>query len=94
MFCIVSDLICSRTHLFIFLVVQGMQKVLHQHHILNEPFFFFLSAYFTVQLLHPYIAIEEMRVWMALALVSNDTSLLLMIFPNSLSLPFQVSAFS
>lgn len=32
----VSDLICSRTYLFIFLVVQDSCKALFQHHIVNE----------------------------------------------------------
>ena len=54
---------------------------------------FFWSAFFTVQLPHPYIVIGNTRVWMILALISNDTSLLLMIFLFIPLLFFQVSAF-
>lgn len=36
----VSGLLCSRTHLFIFLVVQGIRRALLQHYISNEFFFY------------------------------------------------------
>ena len=78
----ISGLICSRTHLVMFQVVQGVRRALLQHHI-SEESILFLSAFFTVQLLHLYIGIENTRVWMILALVWNNTSLLSMIFPNS-----------
>ena len=34
-----SGLICSRTHLFIFLAVQGVRRALLQHHISDESIF-------------------------------------------------------
>ena len=77
-----SVLNCSRTHLFSFLEVQGVCRAVLQHHISNESVFL-LSVFFTAQISHLYVIIGSMRVWIILALVSKDTSLHLMAFPNS-----------
>lgn len=69
-------LICFRTHLFIFLAVQGICRTLLQLHISNWSFF---SPYKPSLL---YIVIENTRMWMILALIFKDISLLLVIFPN------------
>ena len=45
----VSGLVCSRTHLFIFLVVQGVCRTLPKNHILNGSILFLL-AFSTVSL--------------------------------------------
>lgn len=65
----VSGLVCSRAHLFVFLVVQG--RALLQDHFSNEFVFFPLSAFSSVHLLHLYIVIGTIRVWVILALVSK-----------------------
>ena len=44
----VSGLVCSETHSFIFLAIQGIQRDLFQNRISNESFF--KSAFLTVQL--------------------------------------------
>lgn len=56
--------------MFISLVVQGIRRAVLQQHISNESIFFFLLA-FTVQLLYPFIVIENTKVRMTLALVFN-----------------------
>lgn len=68
-----SDLIHCRAHLFPFRAVhfRGVQ--------------FFLSAFFTVQLSHPCMVPGRTSMWVVLALVSKDMSLLLVISPNSSS---------
>ena len=87
----VSGIICSRTHLFIFLLVQGICRALLQYHISNESSFS-LPAFFTVQLLHPCIVTRHVRVWMIIAFVPNDTSLLLVFLHNSsISVPPSLS---
>lgn len=70
----------SRTRLFILLAVQGSHEALL--HISKESCFSPLSDFLTVQCLHPYIVIGNTRVWRILALVSNDTSSFLVIFPH------------
>lgn len=69
---------------FISLMVQGIHRVLLQC----------LSSFFTVYVLHPCILIENTRVLMFLALVSNDTYLLLviLIIPSLPSLIFLPAA--
>ena len=52
------------------------------YRISNESIFS-LPVFFIVQLSHPDIVSGKTRVWMTLVLVSNDTSLLLVIGPNS-----------
>lgn len=61
-------LICSRTYLFIALATRGIHKALLQHRITNESFFFFLSAFFIVKLLHLYGVIGNTRAGMILAM--------------------------
>ena len=85
----VSALICSRTHLFIFLAAQGIHRALLH---LKWIILFFLSAFFTVQLSHLYTIIWNTRAWKISDLVFNDTCLALVISNSSL-LPFSVSAF-
>lgn len=75
----VSDLPCSKTHLFILLVVQGICRALVQHRISNESIFFSLSL-FTVQLFYLYIVTGNMTEGRVLPLVSNDTSSFFVIF--------------
>lgn len=55
-FCFQQCLSCSKTYLCSFNIFQ------------MNTFFNFLPVVFTVQLLHPYIIIGNMRVWMILAL--------------------------
>ena len=68
----VSGLICWRTHLFVFLAVQGIHRALH---ISNESVFP-PSAFSTLQLLHSYVVVGNTRLWLIPALVSNGASLL------------------
>lgn len=75
----VSSLISSKTHLSIFLVDQGFHKTFLQHHFSN----FFYYPFILASLSHPQIVIENLRMWIILSLVSNETYLLLKIFPNS-----------
>lgn len=84
-----------RTHLFVFLwsrvSIELSSNTIFQ---VNQFSFFFLSAFFTIRLLHSYLVIGKMRVWMTLAFISNNTPLLLVIFPNSSTVALTVSAFS
>lgn len=68
----VSNLICSRTHLFTIPVFLGTCRALLQYCALNKSIFF-PSVFFTLQRLHLYIVIENMRVWMIITLVSKCT---------------------
>lgn len=85
-----------RTHLFVFLwsrvSIELSSNTIFQ--VNQFSFFFFLSAFFTIRLLHSYLVIGKMRVWMTLAFISNNTPLLLVIFPNSSTVALTVSAFS
>lgn len=73
----VLGFICSRTHLFAFL--SRICRALLQHY----ESFLCLSAFFTFQHSHLLLVIGNARVWMILVLVSKDTCLLLVVFPNS-----------
>ncbi|KAF6081848.1 hypothetical protein HJG60_008854 [Phyllostomus discolor] len=78
----VSGLMCYRTYLFIFQDVQGIYRTLLQDRISNETFPLAISlCHHNFFLL--YLVTGNTRMWMILALVSNDTSLLLLVFPNS-----------
>lgn len=78
----VSTLICSKTHLSVFLVDQGIHKTLLQHHLPSESNFFY-HPFILAQLSHPQIVIGNLGMWMILSLIFNETYLLLKIFPNS-----------
>lgn len=57
----VSGLICSRAYLFIFLAAQGIHRPLSSNTVFLMNLFFFLSAFVTVQLSHPYIVTGNIR---------------------------------
>ena len=79
----VAGLMWCRTHhhLFIFQDVPGIYRALLQDHILNEtsPPIGLCHHHFFLM----YIVTGNTRMCMILAMVSNDTSLLLLVFPNS-----------
>lgn len=87
----VSALICSRTPLFIFLMVYSIHRTLLQHHISIESILS-LSAFSTVQFSHPYIVIGNTKIWIILPLVFNLYSWWPFLILPLLS--FWVSAFS
>ncbi|KAF7243373.1 Adhesion G protein-coupled receptor L4 [Varanus komodoensis] len=63
---------CRCYHLthFAVLMSSSIHRALLQHHVSNVSIFF-LSAFFTVQISHPYIVIGKTEVWIILALVSK-----------------------
>ena len=70
-----SGLISFRVAWLDFLAVQGMLKSLHQHHNLEASILQW-SAFFLVQLSHPYITTEEMITLIIWTFVSKAMSLL------------------
>lgn len=56
----VSGLICSGTHFFIFLMVQGIRRALLQHHLPKESAFP-LSAFFAAQFSHLHVVLGNTR---------------------------------
>ena len=77
----ISGLIRSSIHLFGFLIVHGILKVL-QHNGSNESILF-LSAFFVVQDSHPHLIIGKPIARTILVFLSNVTSLFFMIVSNS-----------
>lgn len=76
-----SGLICSGTHPFIYLKVQDIHRALLQEHTSSESYFFPISLIYCSIFTSKHSNWNK-RMWMILAWVSRNTSLLMMTSPN------------